>query len=93
MSRQAWESVANMMRQRLAVLNLTHVEIIDDSAKHAGHAGAAGGGGHYRLTIVSEQFKGMNTLTRHRTIYQALGDMMSEQIHALSISAFAPEEF
>lgn len=86
-------STMEMMRQKLSTLSPTHIDIIDDSAKHAGHAGAAGGGGHYRLTLVSDQFKGMNTLTRHRTVYQALGDMMTEQIHALSISAFTPEEF
>lgn len=80
------------MRKRLDALHPTHIDIIDDSAQHAGHA-SANGGGHYRLVIVSESFKGMNAVNRHREIYRVLGDMMGEQIHALSISAFTPEEF
>jgi BolA protein len=80
------------IRQRLAALAPSHLEVIDESALHAGHRGASSGGGHYRLTIVSERFKGMNAVARHQEIYRALGDMMEEQIHALSISAFTPEE-
>jgi BolA protein len=85
-------STIEKMKEKLASLNPTHLDIIDDSALHAGHAGA-GQGGHYRLVIVSSQFRDMNAVSRHRTIYRTLGDMMSDQIHALSISAFAPEEF
>ena len=81
------------MQKRLAVLHPTQIDIVDESAQHAGHAGARGGGGHYRLVIISEAFRGMNSVGRHREIYKALGDMMSDQIHALSISAFTPEEF
>ncbi len=81
-----------LIKEKLAVLEPQRLDLTDESALHAGHSGAAGGGGHYRLVIVSEQFKAMNTVARHRAIYQALGDMMQEQIHALSISAFAPEE-
>ena len=66
---------------------------MDDSAKHAGHAGAASGGGHYQLTIVSKQFAGKPQVARHRLIYQALGDMMQRQIHALSITAYTPDQF
>lgn len=68
------------------------MELADESALHAGHAGAKGGGGHYRLTIVSQQFSGKNTLARHRMIYAALGPMMQQQIHALAIRAYAPDE-
>lgn len=81
------------IKQKLAILAPERVEIVDESAQHAGHAGAAGGGGHYRLIIVSGRFKDVNTVARHRMIYEALGEMMKEQIHALSISAYAPDEF
>jgi BolA protein len=80
------------MQQRLAVLQPESIEIVDDSALHAGHAGAKGGGGHYQLLIVSQQFAGKPTVARHRMVYDALQDMMREQIHALSIKAFAPDE-
>ena len=75
------------MRERLAVLEPTEVEIGDDSALHAGHAGARDGGGHYRLRIASPAFAGHNTVARHRMIYEALGDMMKREIHALAIQA------
>jgi BolA protein len=65
------------------------LELIDDSALHAGHAGARSGGGHYRLTIVSAAFSGKNTVARHRMIYDALGEMMRREIHALAIQAQA----
>jgi BolA protein len=81
-----------LIKQKLTALEPHNLDIIDESALHAGHSGAAGGGGHYRLTIVSDHFKGMNAVARHRAVYQALGDLMREQIHALSISAFTPEE-
>ena len=68
------------------------LDIIDDSHKHAGHAGSKGGAGHFDLTIVSEKFSGMNTVGRHRLIYDALSDMMPAEIHALSIKAFSPDE-
>lgn len=75
------------MRARLAVLDPVEIEIDDDSALHAGHAGARDGGGHYRLRIVSPRFAGQSTLARHRLIYDALGDMMQQEIHALAIQA------
>lgn len=68
------------------------LDIVDDSHLHAGHAGAAAGGGHYTVTIVAECFRDKNTMSRHRMIYSALHDMMPKQIHALSIKAFAPDE-
>ena len=67
------------------------LEIIDESHKHAGHAGARDGGGHYVLNIVSAQFAGNNTVARHRMIYSALGELMKREIHALTIQAHAPE--
>ncbi len=79
------------MRKRLAALAPLRLDILDESAKHAGHAGAAGGG-HFRLTIVSQRFSGCGTMQRHRLIYEALGPMMRGEIHALSIEALSPDE-
>ena len=80
------------MREKLAALAPLRLEIADDSARHAGHAGARGGGGHYRLSIVSPRFAGCSAMQRHRLIYEALGPMMRGEIHALGIEALAPEE-
>ncbi len=79
------------MQEKLTALDPQRLEILDDSAKHAGHAGAKEGG-HYRLTIVSPRFSGCGTMQRHRLIYEALGPMMRGEIHALSIKALTPEE-
>ncbi len=84
-------STVERMRERLAALEPLRLEIADDSARHAGHAGARDGG-HYRLTIVSARFSGCPTMQRHRLIYEALGPMMRGEIHALGIRALAPEE-
>ena len=86
-------SVADEIRRRLEALSPGRLELVDESAKHAGHAGAAPGGNtHWKLTIVSDAFTGTNTVARHRMIYQALGELMQSPIHALSITARAPEE-
>jgi len=85
-------NTAELIEQKLTVLQPSLLQIQDDSALHAGHEGAKGGGGHYSVTIVSPQFSGKNTLARHRLIYAALGSMMQQQIHALAIRAYAPEE-
>ena len=85
-------SVSETIEQRLAALQPSRLVLQDDSALHAGHEGAKGGGGHYTLTIESPQFAGKNTLARHRLIYAALGPMMQQQIHALAIRAYAPGE-
>lgn len=82
----------SVLRERLAGLKPIRLELIDDSAQHAGHQGAKGGGGHYRLLIVSNAFSGKPTLTRHRLVYEALGELMRSKIHALSIQSIAPEE-
>lgn len=63
------------------------LEVVDDSHKHAGHAGARDGRGHFSVRIVSEAFAGMLPLARHRAVYTALGEMMQTDIHALSIDA------
>lgn len=80
------------MRARLAVLDPISLDIVDESQQHAGHIGARDGGGHYVLNIVSAQFKGKNTVARHRMIYLALGTMLKQEIHALTIQAAAPDE-
>ncbi len=80
------------MKARLAVLAPQHLEIIDESALHAGHEGAKSGGGHYQLTIISPTFAGQDRIARHRGVYQALGDLMGSRIHALSVTAYAPGE-
>lgn len=67
-----------------------HLEIRDDSHRHAGHAGARDGRGHFSVDIVSAAFAGMNALARHRAIYSALGELMTTDIHALAIQARAP---
>ena len=81
------------IRSRLAALAPTRLELVDESAQHAGHAGASPGGNtHWRLTIVSPRFAGQPTVARHRMVYQALGELMQNPIHALAISARSPEE-
>lgn len=81
------------IEQRLrAALQPLRLEIEDESAKHAGHAGARDGGGHFDVTIVSSQFAGKSLLQRHRLVYDALGEAMRKDIHALSIHALTPEE-
>jgi len=86
------ETRIEKIQQRLAVLNPVSCQIEDDSALHAGHAGAASGGGHYRLRIVSEKFNGLKLIERHRLVYDAVGDLMQTEIHALVITALAPAD-
>ena len=86
-------SVADEIRSRLAALEPQAIELIDNSARHAGHAGAAPGGNtHWRLVIVSPVFSGKNTVARHRMVYDALRELMNRPIHALEIEARAPGE-
>jgi BolA family transcriptional regulator, general stress-responsive regulator len=86
-------NVSAEIRRRLAALEPTRLELEDESAKHAGHAGAAPGGQtHWRLSIVSPRFAGQPAAARHRMVYQALGELMQHPIHALAISARSPEE-
>ncbi len=68
------------------------LEVKDDSHRHAGHAGASDGRGHFKVTVVSEAFAGKAPLARHRAVYAALGEMMETDIHALSIKALTPRE-
>ena len=75
-----------------AALQPTVLELTDESALHAGHAGAASGAGHYRLKIVSARFEGQRLVMRHRLVYDSVHDMMDTDIHALAITAMAPSE-
>jgi BolA protein len=75
-----------------AAFSPQHLVIEDQSHLHAGHAGAATGRGHFRVEIVAEAFAGQPPLARHRRIYEALGDLMQSDIHALSLQARAPRE-
>jgi BolA protein len=85
-------TVADRIEQKLAALRPESLEIVDESRAHAGHEGAKAGGGHYRLLIVSPEFAGKTAQLRHRMVYEALGPMMKNEIHALAIRAYAPGE-
>ncbi len=85
-------STADLIRQRLEVLEPETYTLEDESAQHRGHPGAAAGGGHFRLTLVSPKFNNLGTLARHRLVYEAMGELMQREIHALSITALTPEE-
>lgn len=79
---------AEPLREQLQAIEF---ELTDDSAAHAGHAGAREGG-HYRLRVVSPRFTNLNRIARHRLIYDALGSLPAQRIHALNIQALAPDE-
>ena len=70
-----------------------HLEIADDSRKHAGHAGAAAGGGHYSCVIVTDAFRGLSAIERHRAVYAALADLLKHEVHALALQTATPEEW
>lgn len=76
------------LRERLEA---TQVEVIDESALHAGHAGAAGGRGHFRVTVVSPRFEGLGRVEAQRLVYEALAEEMASEIHALAIRALTPD--
>ena len=85
-------TVTEQIRERLTPLAPEALDIEDESAQHAGHEGARGGGGHYRLRLVSPRFAGQSLQARHRMVYELLGPMMRREIHALAIQAYAPGE-
>ena len=81
------------IRERInAALQPAALEIIDESHKHVGHAGALDGRGHFQVTIVSDKFQDLPPIQRHRLIYDAVGDLMDSDIHALSIKAMTPSQ-
>jgi BolA protein len=86
------ESTLAEMRRRLSALAPLELAIEDESALHAGHPGAASGGGHYRMMLVSAAFAGQPRVARHRLVYDALADLMQREIHALAMTLLAPDE-
>ena len=86
------ERMARMRSLLVAALSPASLELVDDSHQHVGHVGARGGLGHFSVDIVSDAFAGMAPLARHRAIYDALGEMMTTEIHALSIRARTSSE-
>ncbi|MBU3628290.1 BolA family protein [Polynucleobacter sp. AP-Reno-20A-A9] len=90
----------NINQQRIAAFDadlrkafqVQVLKIEDESHLHAGHAGAASGGGHFRLEIIAPEFRGLGLVARHRAIYAALNRHIPKEIHALTITALAPDE-
>ncbi len=88
------ESTADQVRKILeAQFKPVHLEIIDESAQHAGHAGAASGGGHYRVTIASARFENLPAIARHRLIHDALAALLRRDIHALTLTPLTPDQW
>lgn len=86
--RSAW--IEETLRR---TLEPEHLEVVDESEAHRGHPGAADGGGHYRVTLVSRRFDGESRVRRHRIVYEALSTAMGAEIHALSLDTLTPEEW
>jgi BolA protein len=86
-------TLAETIRQRLQALEPVSQQLADESEQHHGHSGwREGGGTHWRLAIVSPRFAGQSAVARHRMVYQAIGELMHNPIHALAITAQTPEE-
>jgi BolA protein len=85
-------NIAQLIEEKLQILEPETIALEDDSAQHAGHEGARLGGGHYQLTIVSRRFAGQPRVVRHRMVYSALGELMSGRIHALALRTLTPDE-
>ena len=86
------EATVDRIRTKLAGLEPLAIDVRDDSASHVGHAGAASGGGHYQLRLVSARFAGQSKIARHRLVYDLLADLMQREIHALAMNLQAPDE-
>ena len=84
--------VAEIRKRLTAALSPTALEVVDDSARHAGHEGARDGRGHFKVSITSAAFVGKRQIQRHRMVYAALGELMQTDIHALSLSTRSPAE-
>jgi len=85
-------SRAQRLRERLqSCFAPAQLSVEDDSHLHEGHAGAAGGLGHFRVRIVSEAFRGISSVARHRLVYAAVDDLLKSDIHALAIEALPPD--
>jgi len=86
------DRVAQIRNRLEAELAPEELEIVDDSHRHAGHAGARDGRGHFQVRILSRRFAGKRTVERHRMVYAALGSLMQTDIHALGLVALSPED-
>jgi len=87
-------STAREIEERLRnALEITHLDVVDDSALHAGHLGAQGGDGHFRLLVVSNAFEDLSRIAAHRSVYEALGDLMQVRIHALELRTLTPKQW
>jgi BolA protein len=86
------DRVAEIRSRLEAALHPEELDIVDDSRRHSGHAGARDGRGHFQVRIRSRRFAGKRTLERHRMIYAALGSLMQTDIHALELIALSPED-
>lgn len=86
------EREERLRRQLIARFAPVELAVEDESHRHAGHAGAAGGASHFRIRIVAEAFRGIPPVARHRLVYAALGDMLKGEIHALAIEALPPAD-
>jgi BolA protein len=82
--------IESLLRERLSA---RHVEVIDESHLHAGHAGAKGGAGHFRALVVSPSFEGKSLVERQRLVYDALAEMMGPEIHALAMQTLTPDQW
>ncbi len=83
------EKISSLLNDRLGA---AEVRVEDESSRHAGHAGAASGGGHFKCRVVSASFEGKSTLERHRQVYAALAELMKHEIHALALETLTPSE-
>lgn len=84
------QQIEHRLRTRLAAV---HVEVIDDSARHADHLGAEGGGGHFLVLVVSPHFEGVSRVAAQRMVYGALADLMASDIHALQMRTMTPAQW
>ena len=85
---------AHAIAERLrSDLGASHVEVIDDSARHAGHPGAASGAGHFRVLVVSDRFEGLQRVAKQRLVYRSLAELMDHEIHALQMQTLTPDEW
>jgi BolA protein len=84
------QAIENALRSKLEA---QHVVVIDQSSHHEGHLGAQGGGGHFQVLAVSERFRGLSRLAAQRIVYEALGELMEAEIHAVSMRTLTPEEW
>jgi BolA protein len=84
------QAIENALRDKLQA---QHVAVLDQSSLHEGHLGAQSGGGHFQVLVVSDQFRGLSRIAAQRVVYEALGDLMVNDIHALSMRTLTPEEW